>query len=112
MLNRKAMIEEQKERAEQKLAARLELLKTGGTDAARIEKDTTIRKIRAQIREAKHRIAGIDAMENLTAQKAEARTKKEAAAKAPRQEAKKAKSAAPKKPKKEKRAVQEEPQNA
>jgi hypothetical protein len=112
MLKRKVIIEKQKESAEQKLAARLESLQAGGMEAGRIAKDATVKQIKAQIREAKHRIAGINAMETLTAQKAEARAQKEAAAKAPRQETKKAaKSAAPKKPKKEKKPVQAEPQD-
>ena len=112
MLNRKAFIEKQKESAEQRLAARLELLKAGGLETARIEKDARVRQIKAQIREARNRIAGINAMKALSVRKAEARAQKEAAAKAPRQEVKKTKSVAPKKPKKEKRPVQEEPQGS
>jgi hypothetical protein len=109
MLSRKPQIEEHKKSAEGKLAARLELLKTKGMDAKQIQKDARIKQIKAQIRKAKHQMGGIAAMEALTAEKADARAQKAAAAKAPRQEPKKApKSAAPKKPKKEKKPAAQE----
>ena len=108
MLSRKMFIEEHKKSAEGKLAARLELLKTKGADDRQIQKDAKIKQIKAQIRQAKHQLQGIAAMETLTAEKADARARKAEAAKAPRQETKKpAKSAAPKKPKKERKAAAE-----
>jgi hypothetical protein len=106
MLNRKPFIEDHRKASEGKLAARLELLKTKGLDDKVIQKDTKIKQYMAEIRKAKHQMAGIGAMEALVSEKVEAKAQKMAATKAPRQEPKKAaKSAAPKKPKKEKKAA-------
>jgi hypothetical protein len=106
MLSRKPQIEDHRKSAEGKLAARLELLKNKGINDKLIQKDAKIKQFKAQIRKAKHQMAGIAAVETLISGKAEAKVQKKAAAEAPepRQESKKAaKSAAPKKPKKEKK---------
>ena len=106
MLNRKHFIEDHRKAAEGKLAARLESLKTKGLNDKLIQKDAKIKQYKAEIRKAKHQMAGIAAMEALTREKAETKAQKAAAAKAPRQEPKKApKSTAPKKPKKERKAA-------
>jgi hypothetical protein len=84
------------------------LLKAKGLDDKVIQKDSKIKQFKAEIRKAKHQMAGIGAMEALVSGKAEAKAQKAAGAKAPRQEPKKAaKSAAPKKPKKEKKTAAE-----
>ncbi len=106
MLNRKPFIENHRKAAEDKLAARLELLKTKGLDDKVIQKDTKIKQYKAEVRKAKHQMAGIGAMETLVSEKVEAKAQKAAVAKTTRQEPKKAaKSTAPKKPKKEKKAA-------
>lgn len=106
MLNRKPYIESHRKDAEEKLAVRLDLLKTNGLDDKQIQKDAKVKHYRAEIRQARHQLAGIAAIEELTSEKTAAKAQKEAAAKASRQESKKAaKAAAPKKPKKEKRAA-------
>lgn len=109
MLNRKPQIEAHKKAAEDNLAARLELLKTQGWDDGRIQKDARIKQFRAQVRKARHRLAGIAAMTALMNEKAAARDRKAAAAREPRQQTKKAaRPAAPKKPKKERKPAAEE----
>lgn len=109
MLNRKPQIEAHKKEAEENLAARLELLKTKGQDDGQIQKDAKIRQLRAQVRKAKHQLAGITAMTALMEEKSVAKARKAAAAKEPRQQTRKtAKPAAPKKPKKERKPVAEE----
>ena len=106
MLNRKPFIEDRRKAAEGKLATRVELLKTKGVNDKLIQKDAKVKQLKAEIRKAKHQMAGIAAMEALASGKVEAKAQKAAAAKAPRQEPKKAaKSAAPKKPKKERKAA-------
>jgi len=108
MLNRRPQIEAQKKAAEENLAARLELLKTKGLNDEQILRDARIKQLRAQVRKAKHQLAGIAAMSGLMEEKAAAKARKAEAAKEPRQQAKKtAKPAAPKKPKKERKPVAE-----
>ena len=108
MLNRRPQIEAHKKAAEENLTARLELLKTKGLNDEQIQRDARIKKLRAQVRKAKHQLAGIAAMSDLMEEKAAAKARKAAAAKEPRQQAEKtAKPAAPKKPKKERKPAAE-----
>lgn len=81
MLHRKARIQNHLESTEKLLAARVELLKANGVDACRIEKDSQIRQIKAQVRKAKRQLGAIAAVEIQMAEKAEARIRREAAAK-------------------------------
>ena len=109
MLNRRPQIEAHKKAAEENLAARLELLKTKGLNHEQIQKDAKVKQLRAQVRKAKHQLAGIAAMSDLMEEKVAAKARKAAAAKEPRQQGKKvAKPVAPKKPKKERKPVAEE----
>jgi hypothetical protein len=109
MPNRKPQIEAHKKVAEMNLAARLEMLKIKGLDDKQIQRDDKIKQFRAQVRKAKHQLAGIAAMTGLMEEKTAAKARKAAAAREPRQPGKKsAKPAAPKKPKKERKPVAEE----
>ena len=81
MLNRKLHIENHKNAAESKLAARLELLKSKGMNAVRIQRDPTVRHFRAEIRKARNKLADISTLESQIAQRAESKVKKLAAAK-------------------------------
>jgi hypothetical protein len=109
MLNRIPQIEARKMAAENSLAARLELLKTEGLDDGRIQKDTRIKQLRAQVRKAKHQLESIAAMARLMEEKSTAKARKAEAAKAPRRDGKKASlPAGPKKPKKERKAAASE----
>jgi hypothetical protein len=81
MMNKKSYIETHKEDAESRLTARLEFLKTKGTPAERIRKDSTVRHFRAEIRKAKYQLADIAKLELQIAQKAEIKAQKLAAPK-------------------------------
>lgn len=81
MLHRKPQIENHLESAEKRLSARVESLTTIGIDASRIQKDYKVRQFKAQIRKSKKQLTAILAAETLTAEKAETRTRKDAAAK-------------------------------
>ncbi len=81
MLHRKPHIENHLQSAEKRLAARVASLTINGSDAKRIEKDCQVKQFKAQIRKAKRQLAAITASETLTAEKAEALIRKEAAAK-------------------------------
>ena len=109
MLNRRPQIEAHKKAAEENLAARLEMLKAKGVNEEQIQRDARIKQLRAQVRKAKHQLAGIAAMTGLMEEKAAAKARKAAAAKEPQPQGKKAaKPATPKKPKKERKPVAEE----
>ena len=81
MLHHKPHIENHLQSAEKRLAARVELLTTNGTDSDTIKKDSHVRQFKAQIRKAKRQLTAIATSETLTAEKAETRLRKEAAAK-------------------------------
>jgi hypothetical protein len=81
MLNRKPYIENHKQLAESKLAARLEILKTKGISAVQIQRDTTVKHFKAEIRKAKYQLANIAKLESQIAQQAEIKAKKLAAPK-------------------------------
>ena len=103
-MNLKAKVYEQERKLanEQKLSARLAILKEKGLDEAAMEKDAGVKKIKADIRTAVRRLKAIAAQEKLRADKKRAREAKLAAEK---KSAKvdNAKKPAAKEPKKEKK---------
>jgi hypothetical protein len=80
-IKQKQHIESQKKAAEERLAARLELLKGQGLGDDVIRRETMVRKFNAEIRKAKQRLAAAAAAEKLTADKARIKTEKAAAPK-------------------------------
>ena len=81
MLNRKPYVENHKFLAESKLAARLEFLKSKGMTAVQIQRDATVKHIKAEMRKAKNQLADIAKLESQIAQKAEIKAQKIAAPK-------------------------------
>jgi len=81
MLNRKPYIENHKNLAESKLAARLEILKSKGMTAEQIKRDAAVKHIRAEMRKAMNQLANVAKLESQIAQKAEIKAKKLAAPK-------------------------------
>jgi len=81
MLNRKPYIENHKNLAESKLAARVEFLKSKGMTAVQIQRDATVKHIKAEMRKARNQLADIAKLESQIAQKAEIKAKKLAAPK-------------------------------
>ena len=104
-LKAKGHLESQKKAAGDKLALRISSLKEKGLDAAAIQRDSVVKKMKADIRKANYRLACIAAQEKLNADKVQARADKLAAKdKAPEKPpAKAAKGAPGKKEKKEKK---------
>jgi hypothetical protein len=78
----KPYLEDQKKIAKGKLAARLSLLKAKGLDEIAIQREPVNRKLKADIREANHRLAIIAAQEKLNADKVRIKEEKLAAGKA------------------------------
>jgi len=81
MLNRKPYVENHKNLAESKLAARFEFLKSKGMTAVQIQRDATVKHIKAEMRKARNQLADIAKLESQIAQKAEIKAKKLAAPK-------------------------------
>ncbi|UCE56342.1 MAG: hypothetical protein JSV31_13140 [Desulfobacterales bacterium] len=73
---KKIHLEKQNKTAEDKLVARLAFLKEKGLESVTIQRDTLIRKIRAQIRKVNYRLACIAAQEKLNAEKAQIKAEK------------------------------------
>ena len=95
------------------LEARVALLISRGIDKKRIDKDTIIKNLKANIEAVNRRLATIDANEKKTADLAAAKAAKAAAPKAEAKSAKEAKiEEAPKKEKKEKKAKEGAPGEA
>lgn len=88
-LHKKPHIENKKEASLKKLSLRLEALKTQGLDEKTIQKDPTVRQIKAAIRQARHQMTRIAEIEALDRKKAEAREEKRNAPKETRPKAKK-----------------------
>ncbi len=121
-LKAKIYVEKQKKDGETHLAARLALLQGKGMNPEGIQRDATLRRIKAQIRKAETRLAAIRAQEKLNQERAQAKLAKlaakqaaretaaaEAAEEAPAKKAKKAKKApAPKEGKPEKKKEKKE----
>jgi hypothetical protein len=80
-LKQKIYAENQKKVVEGKIAVRLAFLKEKGLDSAAIQKDVSIKKMRAEIRKANYRLTSIAAQEKLNADKAQAKAEKLAAGK-------------------------------
>ena len=80
-LKQKIYAEKQKNVVENRIAIRQAFLKEKGLDSAAIQKDVSIRKMRAEIRQANYRLASIAAQEKLNADKAQAKAEKLAAGK-------------------------------
>jgi hypothetical protein len=76
----------QREQVETQLAARLALLKDRGIEGKAVDRDPTVRKLRAQIVDSKRRLSAIDAKEALARKLAE---QKAAKAQAPKEKKKK-----------------------
>jgi hypothetical protein len=108
-LKAKVYVENQKKRVQEALNNRLTLLKEKGLKDSQIQKDATIRKLKAQLRKADYRLGSIAAQEKLNQARAQAKLDREAAKKA-------AKEAAPvetgkeEPEKKEKKAKKEKPE--
>jgi hypothetical protein len=85
-----ADIETRKGQAERKLAARLEVLKARGLEESKIQKDATVRQIRAAIRHARRQMERIAEFEALDRQKAESKEQKRKAPKELKPKVKKA----------------------
>ena len=83
----------QKERTEKELETRLAALTARGIDTKKIDKDPTVRALRAEVKQSKKRLAAIDAREALTQSLAERKAQK---------------AAEPKKKKKSKKAAERE----
>ncbi|WP_319524514.1 hypothetical protein [uncultured Desulfosarcina sp.] len=111
MLHRKPHIESHLKSAEKLLAERHEVLTANGMDAEKIIKDSRIKQLKAEMRHAKKQLAAIAALETQMAEKAEARIRKETAAKSgelPDKPKKRDRNAPPAKKKKKRRTEMEE----
>ncbi len=75
-LKAKIHLENQKNAAEVRLAVRLDFLKEKGSESVVIQRDTVVRKIRAEIRKANYRLASIAAQEKLNAEKVQIKAEK------------------------------------
>ena len=114
-LKAKVYVENQKKRVLEALNARLVRLKEKGLKEDIIQKDATVRKLKAQLRKADHRLASIAAQEKLNQERVQAKLDRQAAEKAakeaPQAEAKKVEpEKKEKKAKKEKQEKQEKPE--
>ena len=109
MLKKKPFIQDHKKLAENKLLARMEVLKSKGMTKEQIQKDAVVKHHKAAIREAGYQLAQIEKLEMQIAQKAEIKAEKLAAPKVARLRPKR--SAAPdplkKKAKKERKIAAE-----
>ena len=110
-LKAKRYLEDWKKTTSDKLASRISTLKEKGLENAAIQRDTVIKKMKADIRKANSRLTAIAAQEKLNADKAQAKADKLAAKKAAKDKpsAKAAKSAPAKKEKKEKKKASPPP---
>jgi hypothetical protein len=110
-LKAKRYEESHRQKAQTELAARMALLKERGLEPKVLEKDTIVRKLKADLRKARHRLLGVAAQEKLLEQKVQHKQEKAAAElqakEAPKAEPKKeaAKPAKKEKKAKEKKAA-------
>jgi hypothetical protein len=105
-LRARIYVENQKKSSREKLDARLALLTGRGYEKISLERDPTVRKLRAELRKADFRLASIVAQEKLNQERAQAKMDKLAAEKAAREE-KAEKAEAPGKKEKEKKGKKE-----
>ncbi len=108
-LRARVYVENQKKDLEAKLAARLEMLKGKGSEPKKIQKDATVRRLKAELRQSNTRLASIAAQEKLNQERALAKEQKIAAKKAEREAALKGTPEAPAE-KKEKKGKKEKPE--
>ena len=80
MLKKKPHVENQKQTAEKMLADRLENLRSKGIAEKKIQRDPKVRHIKAQVRQARHRLASIVNLEAEIVRRAEIRAQKLAGA--------------------------------
>ena len=81
-LKARIYVENQKRNGEAKLEARLAYLREKELDPGSIQRDATLRKIKALVRKADFRLARIAAQENLNQERAQAKVERLAAEKA------------------------------
>jgi hypothetical protein len=81
-LKAKVYVENQKKKVQESLNARVARLKKKGLKEDMIQKDATVRKLKAQVRKADYRLASIAAQEKLNQERAQAKMDKLAAVKA------------------------------
>jgi hypothetical protein len=81
MLKKKPHLENHKNIAEGKLAARLEMLKSKGLSDLQIQRDVKVKHFRAAIRRARYQLADIAELEAQIAMRTEIKAKKLAAPK-------------------------------
>jgi hypothetical protein len=108
-LRARVYVEKQKKDAEDKLAGRLAMLKEKGISPEKIQKDATVRRLKAELRQAKKRLASISAQEKLNQERTVAKEQKIAAKKAEREAALKGTAEEPAE-KKEKKGKKEKPE--
>jgi hypothetical protein len=78
-LRAKIYVVDQKKRTQEKLDVRLALLKEKGIKDEAIQKDATVRQLKAEVRKADYRLAAIASQEKLIQERAQAKTEKVAA---------------------------------
>jgi len=81
MLNKKPSFENHKNIAENRLAARLEMLKSKGLTDLQIKRDVKVKHFRAAIRKARYQLAEIAELESQIAMRTEIKAQKSAAPK-------------------------------
>jgi outer membrane biosynthesis protein TonB len=110
-LRARIYVENQKKNGQAKFETRLGFLREKGLDSESIQRDATLRRIKALIRKANFRLARIAAEENLNQERTQAKAERLAAEKAAREKSKKEEEevAAGKKGKKEKKERKEKP---
>jgi hypothetical protein len=108
-LRARVFVERQKKDLEEKLAARLAMMKGKGAAPEKVQKDPTVRRLKADLRQSNTRLASIAAQEKLNQERALAKEQKAAAKKAEREAALKGTPAEPAE-KKEKKGKKEKPE--
>jgi outer membrane biosynthesis protein TonB len=110
-LRARIYVENQKKNGEAKLEARLAFLREKGLDSGVIQRDASLRRIKALIRQADFRLARIAAQEKLNQERTQAKAERLASEKAAQEKAKEEEEAvaAEKKGKKEKKERREKP---
>ena len=107
-LRARVYVEKQKKAVEDELAARLAMRKGKGDSPEKIQKDATVRRLKAELRKANKRLASITAQEKLNQERAQTTAQKIATKKAEREAALKGTTAEPAE-KKEKKGKKEKP---
>lgn len=110
-LRARIYVENQKKNGQAKFETRLAFLREKGLDSESIQRDATLRRIKALIRKADFRLARIAAEEKLNQERAQAKAERLAAEKAAKEKPKEKEKelAAEKKGKKEKKERKEKP---